>query len=300
MIYPGQIGKRVQLMKHAIPHDDSYTTDDENVEGYKPMSLAETQEMALRVLDELDSFCQKHSITYYLIGGSLIGAVRSQVLVPWDDDIDVAMKRVDYERFCREYEDNEKYKLYHYKRVDGYRHGMAKLCDTATVFVEPTTRDLPYGVFVDIFPLDEVVSVSHFRTKWMSGRIKRYNYAHVVNAKGVHGSILKNAIRLTLSLTIGRIPYARAASRIDDDLAKGRGQCIVNLWGGWGIREHASKACFDDTVRVTLRGKAYYAPSGYDEWLTNLYGDYMSPPVDPPHYHGSAYRIDPTPTGGRE
>ena len=161
-----------------------------------PLELGETQSIALSVLDELDMFCAENGITYYLIGGSLIGAVRSKDLVPWDDDIDVAMKRNDYKRFCKEYVDNDKFRLLTYQRGRNYRHTMAKLVDNRSVFFEPTTKDEPYGVFVDVFPLDRVQSPNDSIVAKLARRIKIYNYAFVIGPEATKGSKLKNAIRV--------------------------------------------------------------------------------------------------------
>ena len=256
-----------------------------------PLTLEETQHIALGVLDELDAFCKQHDIPYFVIGGSLIGAVRSQDLVPWDDDIDVAMKRSDFERFCREYADNERYKLLTYQRAKNYRHAMAKLVDRSTYFVEPTVRDDPYGVFVDVFALDEVSSPKDRLVARMAIARRVYNFAHVVSPLGAKGNPFKFVARTILAPTVGRGDYKTALSKLEKRASSGRGDYLINHWGSWGVRECVNGSCFASSVPVTIRGKEYPAPVGYEEWLTRVYGDYMSPPEDPPLYHGYAYRL---------
>lgn len=259
---------------------------------YQPLDIEEAQRVALDVLDELNEYCNANNVEYYLIGGSLIGAVRTNDLLPWDDDIDVAMKRDDYDRFCREYVDNENFKLLTYRTGDGYRHSMAKLVDNRTIFVEPTTKDEPYGVFVDVFPLDRVQSPEDSVVTKLARRIKVYNYAFVISPEATKGSTLKNVIRILLAHTIGLGSYRKSMEHIEATMKAGKGDYLINHLGAWGRKECVPSSCFEGTVQVTLRGKQYSAPVGYDEWLTRVYGDYMRPPKNPPHYHGQAYLKD--------
>lgn len=261
--------------------------DDKNV----PLSLKETQSIALEVLDELDSFCREHNICYYLICGALIGAVRSGDLIPWDDDIDVAMKREDYDRFCKEYSDNEDFTLFTYERVDDYRHGMVKLARNGTLFIEPTVRDKPYGVFVDIFPLDWVDFSDDRLIQKVLLRKRIYNYAHVISEEATKGSILKTVIRSVLSHTVGLGSYKSSLTSLERLMASGSGDHLINYWGAYGKRECMPAEYFDGTALVNIRGEQYPAPIKYHEWLTQVYGDYMTPPQDPPHYHGHAYLL---------
>ena len=259
------------------------------IEYGQPLELKKAQSIALTVLDELDRFCKEKGISYYLIGGSLIGAVRSQDLVPWDDDIDVAMRREDYDLFCKEYVDNERFRLLTYRRGNNYRHGMAKLVDNSTVFVEPTTKDEPYGVFVDVFPLDRVESPDDPLVARLARKMKVYNYAFAISPEATKGSFLKTAVRVALTHTLGMGSYSKHLESIEATMTAGKGGFLINHWGAWGKKECVSASCFDGTAMVTIRGNEYSAPAGYDEWLTSVYGDYMRPPKNPPHYHGHAY-----------
>ena len=255
------------------------------------LSIQEAQAIALEILDEIDRFCHAHALNYYLIGGALIGAVRSRDLVPWDDDIDIAMTRSDYEAFCRLYKDTGHYALYRVGRTKGYRHGMAKLCDNRTLFIEGGARSVPFGVFVDIFPLDEVGSSLDENVSRNYQLVSLYNYSFVANSDGVSSSCIKKTARWLLANTIGRFSYERAYRFVERKLISSTDNTsmLVNYWGAWRLKEYAPKEWFEHSVPVYLRGKKYDAPSGYREWLTQVYGDYMSPPQSPPHYHGHAY-----------
>ena len=271
-------------------HRDSDSLDLGSLPGERiPLSLEEGQRIAIEILDEFDAFCKSHGIVYFLVGGGLIGALRHQDLLPWDDDIDVVMKRDDYERFCSEYVDNDRFKLFTYRRVGGYRHGMAKLVRRGTLFIEPTARDTPFGVFVDILPLDAAPSHDCLHARRLFLKVKMYNYAFVISAEATRGSKLKAAIRVVLGATLGRSSYRSYIARLEKQMTQTTGGQLVNYWGAWGTREHASAESFASTVEVMIRGKRYPAPVGYHEWLTNVYGDYMTPPTGHTHYHGHSF-----------
>jgi lipopolysaccharide cholinephosphotransferase len=89
----------------------------------QPLSMAQTQEMFLGALDCLDSRCVGLGLAYFLLGGSLIGVVRDQELVPWDDDIYEAMPREGYERLSDEFEDTEEYQFARLRCTEGSVNG---------------------------------------------------------------------------------------------------------------------------------------------------------------------------------
>ena len=259
-----------------------------------PLSLLEAQRISLRLLNELDEFCSSAGIEYYLIGGALIGAVREKDLLSWDDDIDVAMKREAYERFCKEYVDGENSALLTCFRSESYRPGIAKLSDKSTVFIEPGVSP-SYGVFLDVFPLDEVQSPDTLRTSCVNLAMRIYNYSHVINSEATAGHPLKSIIRIILSSTIGRWSNKHHLASVERLMKSGKGNYLINYWGAWGKKECVRKECFEGTLPVTIRGRQYPAPIGYDKWLTSIYGDYMTPPSSPVRSHGHAYWNDSQP-----
>lgn len=100
--------------------------------------------------------CAKNAIKYYMLGGTMLGAIRHEGFIPWDDDIDVGMKRSDYEKFLllspREWPDN-----YLLKEPSGdgvYPYLFAKVIDVATTCVEDIGRGVELGCYIDVFPLD--------------------------------------------------------------------------------------------------------------------------------------------------
>lgn len=123
-------------------------------------NIRQLQETMLNILIEFDSACRKMGLKYTLSGGTLLGAVRHGGFIPWDDDIDVAMLREDYEIFLHQ---GQKYLpdhlfIQHYETDPNYPHNFIKLIDTRTTLVEYVTSnvDMKKCVFIDIFPIDRI------------------------------------------------------------------------------------------------------------------------------------------------
>ena len=123
--------------------------------------LRQVQLIQLEMLEEVDRICKKCNIKYNIIAGTLLGAVRHKGYIPWDDDADVALLRPEYEKFrkaCKTELDIERFYFQDNRNTKGYRWGYGKLRRKGTVFTREKQEHMPYaqGVFIDIFPLDNV------------------------------------------------------------------------------------------------------------------------------------------------
>lgn len=123
--------------------------------------LRKVQMIELEMLVEVDRICKKCGINYCIIAGTLLGAVRHGGFIPWDDDVDVAFLRPEYEKFrlaCETELDTERFYFQDHRNTPGYRWGYGKLRRKGTKFVRLNQEHMPYeqGIFIDIFPLDNV------------------------------------------------------------------------------------------------------------------------------------------------
>lgn len=126
-----------------------------------PEDLRAMQLIQLEMLLEVDRICKKRDIRYCIIAGTTLGAVRHKGYIPWDDDADVAMLRPEYEKFCKVCEeelDQTRFYLQTHANTPGYRWGYGKIRRVGTEFVRKGQEHMPYktGVFIDVFPLDNV------------------------------------------------------------------------------------------------------------------------------------------------
>lgn len=134
---------------------------------------AELKKCQLEMLKAFAAVCEKLGISYFLDGGTLLGAVRHKGFIPWDDDIDVGMLRADYERFFAEGQAllPEHYFIQNISTDPQYTANFAKMRDSRTTYIETTLgrKRINHGVFIDIFVLDYYPE-NAFRRWWMECR----------------------------------------------------------------------------------------------------------------------------------
>ncbi len=122
--------------------------------------LEALQQTLFGMLDDVDSICERENIRYYLIGGTLLGAVRHKGFIPWDDDLDIAMPREDYDRFVENAPQwlGDKYYFQNYISDKKYFVPFSKVRLNGSVFKEKALAnlDIHHGVFLDVFPLDSI------------------------------------------------------------------------------------------------------------------------------------------------
>ena len=122
----------------------------------KQLTIEDAKQIELEILDYIDTLCKKHNINYIINYGTLIGAVRHQGFIPWDDDIDLSMPREDYQRFITIFQkEKSKYKLLSLETDKNYFNNFIKITDSTTKIIDTrNTKTYDSGVFIDIFPMD--------------------------------------------------------------------------------------------------------------------------------------------------
>ena len=133
--------------------------------------LRKVQLTELKILEKIDEICKKNNINYFLIGGTLLGAVRHKGFIPWDDDIDVGMLREDYEKFINVCLKNgalgKDYYLHCNESDNDYFIPFIKVKKNNTTFAEKNIENINThkGIFLDIFPYDNVPKPHSFCEK---------------------------------------------------------------------------------------------------------------------------------------
>ena len=119
------------------------------------LSLKEIQKIELDILLYLDKVCRENDIKYYLSSGTLLGAIKYQGFIPWDEDIDVIFLREDYNKLIKCFENETgRYKLLSIYNSKDYYYPFAKLVDTKTTLIENSKPINDMGVYIDIVPMD--------------------------------------------------------------------------------------------------------------------------------------------------
>lgn len=256
----------------------------------KQMTLQDIQAISLEILKHLHDFCVANNIKYSLGYGTLIGAVRHKGIIPWDDDIDVVMMREDYERFCLVYEDSSNYKLFSFNRRNTYS-SVARLCDMKKTIVKTGTPLFtePTGVWIDIFPFDSVDDDKMI----FEQRRKEISEAHSSVVKCRYEMRKWNGIKDMVLHIRGFVSWLlnvrKARKRIWDIVEQQNKLCVsfapstnkmmsILAFPTYIDRDYTPKKVFERVIDATFEGNQYKIMEGYDQWLTIVYGDYMTPP----------------------
>ena len=258
------------------------------------MDLKELHEKLFDMLVMFDGICKKHNIRYFLDSGAAIGAVREHDFIPWDDDIDVAITRSDYNKLRRilKKELPSYYKLIEPKDYDPYFYDMVpKLIDMDVPLRKEADEDRAYKNYqnrmsIDFFILDSVPDnillqkVIIFRTKVIYGlmRSKRYSSSTQMQMtlfEKMASSVLKVAGNL-FSLKLLRNMYLHNTMKYANEKSE---TYIINNYQLCFLMCF-KKEWFSDVVYFDFHGKRFPLPVGYDRILAQIYGDYMTPKKD--------------------
>lgn len=262
------------------------------MEHQPPTPLQMTE---LDLLRQFIQVCQALNLKYYMVGGTLLGAVRHKGFIPWDDDIDIAMPRADYEVFLQKGQAllEPPYFIQSFETDPRYPMNFAKLRNDDTTFVESSLGHLPihHGVYIDIFPLDfypdDLRQVRRLKRKkyFLSGRIAAaFRYEKLPLR-----SRLKHILCRLLHPSLGRT--VRRQERLFRSVTQG--SRLVNHCGAWGDKEISPAHWFAEGCLLEFEGLPVQAPKEYHLWLTQVYGDYMQlPPVEKRRGHHHTDRID--------
>lgn len=236
----------------------------------------------LEIMDEIDRVCIENEIQYYLIGGTLLGAIRHKGFIPWDDDFDIAMPRKDFRKFIQIYEKtlSQDFKLEWINNNNEYWLPFAKVVRKDTLFNQEIYADerKAFGIFVDIFPLDSTKEYSQSveRRSWWVRKIKAMLQ---IKAGLVKSSEIKKAVCNMISSKLLHRIMEYFMSQKDSS----ENRCYTNFGSQYSAKKQTIKRTYYGTGRrMKFENREYICPENAEGVLESIYGEnYMElPPVN--------------------
>ena len=249
--------------------------------------LEKLKRSLIGIVLEIDRICRDNDLKYVIVGGTLLGAIRHKGFIPWDDDLDIAMPREDYNRFIRLSRELLPEDLYFrcFETDRNYYLPFGKVCKKGTTYVTELDSDQTKDneIFVDVFPLDRASGPSSVLLKLRAHLVKGLK-AVIIRKKGLNIKKTSPQVRLLQALfhffpTEKLMAMQQKAMEMGSD----RGSYYTNL----GSNYHYQKQTMPTDVyfparTVTFEGRELQAPGDYEYYLNRIYGaGYMElPPVE--------------------
>jgi len=265
----------------------------------KRIELEKLKKVGLDILKEFIRVCDLLDLKYYLAYGTLIGAVRHEGYIPWDDDVDVYMPRPDYEIFMKEAKKylKDNYFVQNNDTDPEYLLRFAKLRDSNTTFIEEEYKKytINHGIFIDIFPLDGYVKGKDFlldmRIKQKAfeesdNEVKFKNSLSTFNMKVIQkiGPILNKKINLEKTMNSYEDRAKKFSYKDSDYVAEMVGSIYI---------VPMKKEVFGEGKLMKFEDIYARVPDDYDTCLKLLYGDYMKlPPKEQREPHHNFVAMD--------
>lgn len=243
--------------------------------------LEHLQKVILIIAKDIDELCKKNDITYFLLGGSAIGAIRHKGFIPWDDDLDIIMDSDNYDKFirvCREQLDTNKYYLQEAMADWPMMHTKIKL--RGTLFIEPgqfVDKNGECGIFLDVFKMENSPS-SSLAKKWQYVCAKYLLCNCLLNrgwseAKGLKKMLMYASYPVNI-LFVRKFLLSQVERWNNKE---------TEYYGFFSGRYRYAKSfykknLFNHAIYVQFEDTELPVPIGYDIWLKQIFGDYLTPP----------------------
>lgn len=267
---------------------------------YDEETLKHLHQVDLKILKYFIKVCEEHNLTYFLYGGSLIGAVRHQGFIPWDDDIDVIMFREDFEKLNKVFEKkiDANYRFFNVLNEETYHYTWGRLALKNTIFKEWWGDQVDYtpNIFMDIFILDTIPKnkFKRFMHRWTCYFLNMFtNYSMI---KFENDSKFKKLIQHTIYYLFKILPISPSSIK----------KKCVNSFTKYQ-HENSDEVCdFPSTEIMPISFKTDWfplkkvkfedievnIPNNYDKILTMEYGDYMEIPPEESRFRPAPEKLD--------
>lgn len=251
------------------------------------IELRQLQMCQLDIALDIKKICEDNDISYFLIGGTLLGAVRHKGFIPWDDDMDIGLLRKDYERFIEICKSNLPDHLYlqTWDTDDGYAMPFAKIMLKGTKYREETSgsSNAESMIFVDVFPYDNKPDNVFkgkilFYIQEVSKKLLQYKMKYDMSKSSSHKVYHKFLKMISKLFSVKFLKKCISDSQVICNRKETR--LLINYNGAYHDKE-VMKNIGPKTDKMMFEGYEFSIPFEWDELLKNMYGNYMElPPVE--------------------
>lgn len=268
------------------------------MDEYSTYSKAKTNmdrlhEVDLNITKEVVSICDRHKLTYFMLGGTMLGAIRHKGFIPWDDDIDLGMPRDDYEMFMSiaPKELPASLKIVNYRNTPKYQYYITRVLDTETKVVEERIgNESKYtNASIDIFPIDgtpnnPIARKIYFFRVLFHRALMSLCYKDSIDRKRKRGKAEKILLWVMERIPVEKLttPYKQKCI-IDKLLRKQKydgAKYVGNIMGAYRTREIVPASYYGKGTLYPFEDIQLRGLDKYDEYLTHTYGDYMQLPPE--------------------
>ena len=274
--------------------------------GKQYEELRKLQLIEFDILKKFKEICDKHRLTYYLIGGTLLGAVRHKGFIPWDDDVDVSMPRPDYIRFIdiAQSQLSDPYGVVTKEIDESFKHPIARVINKRISVETAYTKNPQVNyVSIDIFPMDAMPEnkVHYFFRKyhillrrWLFIISEFNDLANQTKDRyGLEKMIFTLVAKLKLERIFNSMKQFRTYHKVLSKYSYEKGRYVGQLLGGYKFKYMMEREVYEPGKELEFEGELFRVPENYDALLRNLYGDYMTlPPEDQRDKHKSTVLYD--------
>lgn len=257
------------------------------IKGDKRISIEETKEMQqviLGILIAIDKVCREHNLQYYLIAGTMLGAVRHQGFIPWDDDADIALPRYDYNVLLAHANEwlPEEYELVDYTKASHYPYPFARIQDKRTTYILRRSFDFLGGIPVDVFPIDGMTE-NKFARKF---HYLRYNILdkllyYSLRDPYKHGKGMGSFFYKTMQKILSPQKLHRAIDKLQAEYSFSDSKLVADHDNS-PKRGILPKEVYGTPTPIVFEGIELMGVAKPDIYLSCCYGNYMELPKNIP------------------
>ena len=264
------------------------------------LTLKEIHEETIGLIKKVIAICDELKINYFMAYGSLLGVIRHQGFIPWDDDTDIVMLRPAYDKFKQYCLENEKnlypYKLMGWENTKDYPFGLYRFCDTRYRMESWDYPDAGMGLFIDIYcydgagnDLDAISKIYKKNLRWTKFTSLAVSPAYKRSQKGFIGNFIKFPAYLYAKM-MGPKHFIKKLDKAKNSFSFEDSKYLNSMTWDTSINSR-NKEWYQEFVYMPLHDIQVKVPKRYDEVLRCSYGDYMKLPPEEQRVPSHGYKL---------